>query len=383
MDMKEPGPRFWNTISFLASMIGLALSIAAIVLRNDVTLGMGHILGCGIGATPACANVALSSWAAPFFGISLGAFGASFFLLNGIWLVFETHSSERAYIARIAFFVSLVLLAYSAFIIKSFCSYCTGIDVVLLLLAIVARKSGKPISVRRLILSGAMFGAVLLALAAGVERGLFSILKSQRGWSNAPLEFDWAQLEMADKVPDTQIASIPFGDSQAQVTLHFFGDFKCHFCQETFKHLEEASEISGIKLQGYFHPFPQEESCNPGFGADGHSGACLAAKIALCSLGRPDQKSIFHFLFESPGMIQANVKETLFYIEANGPKYSGLGTCVESDVTQKKLDDAIRLSREFDVRVTPTMIIGNRMILGSPNRRDWIKILQKARETEI
>ncbi len=366
--------------------VGFSASLLALILEHDLHYGEGVVLGCGIASKTGCTLLALTSVSEGFYRIPLGALGAAFFLVFGFFSWIREAQLSKKIIMAVAFALSLILAGYSAFSIKAFCFYCFTVQVSILFLFADALRSHrnseieKP-ALKNTLLTILLFGVGVAGVSFGVERTTFMALHQKRAWKSTANRVTWSDLE-ADKEFRDPGAGIVFGDLKSKRVLHFFGDFKCQYCQQSYRALTEAIDYSGVTVKGVFHPFPQEDQCNPGYGQLAHGGACLASKVALCGLKRPDGDRIFQFLFESPDTIQKDVKDTLYFIETIGPQFTGIGKCIESPEVDIALKEQLKLAADFGIHLTPTFFVGPRKLVGSPNRTEWIKLLTHWKEIE-
>ena len=374
----------WMRLFFCA--VGFSASLLALILEHDLHYGEGVVLGCGIASKTGCTLLALTTISEGLFRIPLGAVGAAFFLVFGILSFIKGTQASKKIILAVAFALSVFLAGYSAFVIKAFCFYCFTVQVSVLFLfgemLVFARDwAAYKNSIKSTLLTLVLFTIGVGGVSFGVERLTFKALNQKRAWKSTPNRVTWSDLEVEKDFKEPG-AGIAFGDSKSKRVLHFFGDFKCPFCQQSFRALAQAIEYSGVTVKGVFHPFPQEDQCNPGYGQLAHGGACLASKVALCGLNRADGARIFQFLFESPDTIQKDVKDTLYFIETIGPQFTGIGKCIESSEADRLLKDQLKLAESFGIHLTPTFFLGSRKLVGSPNRTEWIKLLTQWKEIE-
>ncbi len=374
-----------SALKSIACLIGFSASLASLILDHDLRLGETSILGCGLAFFSGCSKVALSIAPEAWGRFSLGALGMAYFAFYLFGWSFGIKRRVLILLSNVSVFYALLLLLYSLIILRTFCTYCLVIDIALLCLLFENGKTIFSLWLPKLVfttknnLLPLLFSLIyFFALSIVFETMTFNFFKQKRHWQDNPVHFKLTEMSKANDVPTT--SGISFLSAAGRNTLHFYGDFKCFYCRDTIKNLKEAIDLSGASIRGIFHPYPQESSCNPYSNLVGHQGACVASKIALCTVGRNDLNQVIDFLFQETNRISADSKQTLQYIENSAPYFHNMQACIDSSATTEKLKDEIETARKIGVIGTPTFIMNDRAFSGSPTRREWLQILKQLPE---
>jgi protein-disulfide isomerase/uncharacterized membrane protein len=152
----------------------------------------------------------------------------------------------------------------------------------------------------------------------------------------------------------------------APIRIIEYGDFLCPDCRFLVQQLDQLKEEYAGKINIAFQFFPLDGQCNDVVEKDLHPGACALSYIAAHD---PDKFLAIH------DEIFANMRE------ARDPEWQqalmerhGVEGALEDVETHELVDRIIRTGAEYaktheqyehGIRSTPTMIINNRMVIGT------------------
>jgi protein-disulfide isomerase/uncharacterized membrane protein len=336
---------------------------------------------CDISAFLNCDSSAYSS-ISHFRGIPMGWFGL---LLGTIFLlgsVFPSPSFERTNkFLSLANALSVVgLFLYSVFFLKSLCLLCAGFYIFSLLSFFLFWKYGLKSEARgipgffRAYLSPSLkhlivFGAVMAAGAYGFH--LFYAAKKDARLGGVALRvvkeyYGLAKVNSPSVLSPywTAKATERFEDAPIQVIEYV--DFLCPDCLFLFEQLELLKKEYKGKLNIAFQFFPLESKCNTVVEKNLHPGACdLALMAAFDPLKfNAVHDEIFH------NFQKAKSPEWRTKLAGKYGVTAALGDKATQDLVQRIINTGAEYEKTSDryahgVRSTPTMIINNRMVIGT------------------
>ncbi len=373
-------PRALSFVSGLGMMLFSALTIRHFFAANyPESIWQGSF--CDISAFFNC-NSSASSPIAAVFDIPLGYFGLVVGALVSLGAAFPSDSFERTNKA-IALFNALgviTLLLYSIFVLKSLCLLCSGFYVFSLISAALfwkygiggderswRRKWANP-SVKYL----ATFGLLLAVGAYGMREYHQTKKLAVSGGGAARVVRQYFSL------PEVKLPSVlspywavrstqNFQDAPIQIVE--YADFLCPDClymHKQLKQIEQDKEFKG-KINLAYQFFPLEAKCNSVVPKDLHPGACEAAYIAAYD---PEKFARIHDeMWEN----YLQVKKNPEFRRELARRYG-----VEAAFTDRKTQDLVRqiinTGGEYEktsdkfapgIRSTPTMILNNRIVIGT------------------
>jgi uncharacterized membrane protein/predicted DsbA family dithiol-disulfide isomerase len=326
---------------------------------------------CDINAFFNCNSSAFSK-IAHYQGVPLGWFGLALGLLVVIGALFASKALERTNKA-LSFLNAvgvLALLGYSLLILKSLCLLCTGYYLFSLLSFFLFAKFG---------LRGAwfpnikvliVFGLLTLAGAYGFHLYFKAMTDAQSGGVGARAVKEYYRLE---KVPDPSFIS-PFMVAQstdrfqdAPIRIIEYSDFLCPDCLFLHEQLIRLKAEFAGKINIAFQFFPLD-SCNEVVKekANLHAGACDLAYIAAHDPGKflEIHNDIFSHFQEAKSpewraelARRYGVESALADPNTKDLVHRIMNTGLEYDKTSEKFAHGIRS--------TPTVIVNNRMIIGT------------------
>jgi protein-disulfide isomerase len=153
----------------------------------------------------------------------------------------------------------------------------------------------------------------------------------------------------------------------APIRIVEYADLLCSDCRYLHQQLQKLKEEFAGKLNIAFQFFPLEARCNDVVEKDLHPGACELSYVAASD---PDLFPEIHDeIFEN----FRTAKESAEWRRELSRRH-GVEAAVEDSVTQALVHRMIETGREYEktsdefshgIRSTPTMIINNRMIIGT------------------
>jgi protein-disulfide isomerase/uncharacterized membrane protein len=313
------------------------------------------------------------------WGVPVGYFGLILGGLVALGAVFPSESFERTNktLSLLNILGVIALLVYSVAYLGSLCLLCSGFYAFSLLSYLLFWRYGleRDVGLRRRWLSPS---AKLLATAFVVTTvGAWSVAEyhearreAQSGGAAARAVEQFYSLE---PVPWPSFIS-PFWTArsterfdEAPIRIVEYADLLCSDCRFLHQQLQKLKEEFAGKLNIAFQFFPLEARCNDVVEKDLHPGACELSYVAAHD---PDLFAEIH------DEIFANfraAKESAEWRRELSRRH-GVEAAVEDSVTQTLVHRMMETGREYEktseefshgIRSTPTMIINNRMIIGT------------------
>ena len=370
------GRRFASFISGIGMMVASIMTMRHFFLANYPT-SIFEGAFCDISAFFNCDSSAFSSIAA-VAGVPIGTFGMIVGALAALGAVFPSPSFERTNksISLANALGVLALAGYSVFFLKSLCLLCTGFYIFSLLSFFLFWRYGIDHDQRGLFRKFVRpsfkmlvtFGAITLIIAYGVL--LFHNAKkaAQTGTAMQIVK----QYYELPKVNSPSVIS-PYWSAKstekfedAAIQIVEYADFLCPDCFYLYQQLDKLKKDFAGKINIAFQFFPLEAKCNTVVDKDLHPGAC---DISLMTMYDPSKFLQIHDEIFS-NFQDAKKPE---WRQALASKYG-----VEAALTDKKTKDLLqriittgveyeKTSTQYahGIRSTPTMIINNRMVIGT------------------
>jgi len=325
---------------------------------------------CDINSFFNCNGSAYSS-IAHFHGVPMGYWGLILGLLVCLEALFPSRSFEKTMkaLTLLNTLGVLALLGYSLFVLKSLCLLCTGYYLFSFIAVFLYWRygvSGFPFpSLKQL----AVIGPLALAGAYGFHLFYAAEQDAQAGGVAARVVKEYYSLE---KAPNPSFIS-PFMIVQsterfedAPIRVIEYADFLCPDCLFMYEQLNRLKAEFAGKINIAFQFFPLEAKCNTVVDKDRHPGACdlsyIAAKDPASFI------SIYNEIFSH-------------FEEAKDPQWRAelaRKYGVESALTDPAVKDLVQrivaTGTEYEktstqyahgIRSTPTLIVNNRMIIGT------------------
>lgn len=350
---------------------------------------------CDISAFFNCDSSAYSP-IAHLFGVPLGYFGlaAGIFFLFGLLFPSSAMTRTMQTLALLNLLGVIGLFLYSLFILKSICLLCLGYYLFSILVFFSLWKMSPVSGLRKLksfLTPSLKITIVALILLFGGAFGYHQFyqakLAAQQGGVAAQIVREFYSLE---KVPNPSFIS-PFWTAKAtekfeDAPIHIveYADFLCPDCLYLFYQLEQLKKEYPGQLNIAFQFFPLEGKCNQVVDKDLHPGACDLSYIAAY-----DQEKFLAIHDE----IFRNFKKARIpeWRQKLAQKY-GVEEALTDEATRQLVQKIINTGAEYEktsarypygIRSTPTMIINNRMIIGTlpyPHLKAIVEALLQEKE---
>jgi len=152
----------------------------------------------------------------------------------------------------------------------------------------------------------------------------------------------------------------------APIRIVEYADFQCPDCLKLRNDLEDLKKDFGDKMNVAFQFFPLDGKCNTVVDKDKHPQACTLSYIAAHDPGK--FLAIHDEIFDN--FRKARGEE---WVESLAQKY-GVEAALTDERTKKIVQDIINTGREYKptsdryqygIRSTPTMILNERMVIGT------------------
>jgi len=400
LTLRSLGLRFWSFITGLGMAVASYLTIDHFFRANfPETIFTGSF--CDLSSFFNCDSSAYSS-IAHFQGVPLGYWGLVLGLLVMLGAVLPSARMEKVnkLLALPNALGVLTLFFYSVFFLKSLCLLCSGYYVFSLLNFFLFWKYGlkpeipglfgfikelvapaiKPIAVVGILTIMGAYGFHLFyqakkdAQLGGVATKIVKEFYSLEKVKNPSLISPYWTARATEKFEDAPIRIIEYGD------------FLCSDCLFLFKQLERIKKEYEGKINIAFQFFPLEAKCNEVVDKDKHPGSCELSYIAAYDPAK--------FL---------RIHDEIFrnFEKAKNPEWRlqlakkyGVEAALKDEKTKALVKQIIETGKEYEktsdrfpygIRSTPTIIINNRMIIGTlpyAHLKAIIESLLSERETQ-
>jgi protein-disulfide isomerase/uncharacterized membrane protein len=380
LTLKSGWPRFWSFVAGLGMTVASFLTIDHFFRANfPETIFTGAF--CDISSFFNCDSSAYSS-IAHFRGVPLGYWGLVLGILVMLGAVLPSARFEKVnkFLALPNALGVITLFLYSVFFLKSLCLLCSGYYIFSLLNFYLFWKFG--LKSESPGLAGFIKEFGLGSLKPLVAIGLLTIMgasgfrlfyqakkDAQLGGVATKIVKEFYSLQPV-KSPGiispywTAKATEKFED--APIRIIEYADFLCPDCLFLFKQLERIKKEYAGKINIAFQFFPLEAKCNDVVDKDRHPGACDLSFIAAYDPAK--------FL---------RIHDEIFrnFEKAKSPEWRlqlakkyGVEAALTDEKTKELVKKIIDTGKEYEktserypygIRSTPTMIINNRMIIGT------------------
>ena len=333
---------------------------------------------CDISAFFNCDSSAYSAISA-IAGVPLGFFGLFIGALVVLGAVFPSAAFERTNktISLVNAIGVVVLLLYSVFGLGSLCLLCSGFYVFSLASWYlfwkygIDKDEGFPASwFRPSIKYLATFAVMLLIGAYGLRLYTGARQDAQSGGVAARAVKQFYNLELVEWpsfISPFWTARATESFEEAPIRIVEYGDLLCSDCLYLHEQLKQLKVEFEGKLNIAFQFFPLEARCNDVVDKDLHPGACDMSYAAAYD---PEKFLAIHD--EIFGNFQQARRQEEWRAEL--PGRFGVEAALSDPATIALVDRMIQTGREYEktderfahgIRSTPTMIINNRMIIGT------------------
>ncbi len=360
--------RLWSFIAGAGMTAASILTIRHFFLANfPESIFQGSF--CDINAFFNCDSSAFSPLA-HFHGVPMGYFGLFAGALVVLGALLPSAAFERTN-KFLAFFNALGvvgLFVYSVFFLKTLCLLCAAYYIFSLLSFLLFWKYGLSRALPSLKLL-TVFAILALTGAYGFQLFFEAKKEAQLGGVAMNVVKEYYSLE---EVSDPSFIS-PFWTAraterfeEAPIRIIEYADFLCPDCLFLYRQLKQLEREYSGKVNIVFQHFPLEAKCNTVVEKDLHPGACDLALMA--SFDPAKFKAIHDEIFEnfqkarSPEWREALAKK--YQVEA------ALTDPATGELVRKIIDTGAEYEKTSEkfahgIRSTPTMIINNRLVIGT------------------
>lgn len=374
----------WKGPRVLSLLIGLGMAGAALLTIHHYFAANfpATIYAGSIADVSAFFNCDASAFArlAQVGGVPLGYFGLMAGALVVLGALFPSGALERTslFLATVNALAVACLGVYAVSVERSLCLYCGAYWLCSFASVGVfwrwAEGREVPGGVARLVrptpLVLAVFALVVGAGAFGFARFTGAKRQAETGGEAARVVRAFLALPRVEWPstisPFWSVRSTPrFEDAPIQVVE--YSDFLCSDCLLAYRQMQVLKRDFAGKLNVAFQPFPLEARCNPVVEKNKHPGACDVTAIALAA--GPDRFPAIH----DEIFTHFRLAKTPAWRAALARRYGVPGATADSAV----LGLARRLTETgkeygptsarfpYGIRSTPTMIVNNRLIIGT------------------
>jgi uncharacterized membrane protein/protein-disulfide isomerase len=358
-------------------MVASILTLRHFFMANyPATIWEGSV--CDINAFFNCDSSAFSV-ISQIAGVPLGYFGLIVGALVSLGALFPSEAFERTNksLATLNVVGVVALLLFSVFWLKSLCLFCAGYYVSSALSFALFWKYGidrdasglRAKYVQPSLKHAATFAVVLLVGAYGMRMFHEAKKEAQTGGVAARI------VEQYFNLPAVHTPSVvsPYWSvrstsrfEDAPIQLIEYGDFLCSDCLYLYKQIQKLKEEFKGKINIAFQFFPLEAECNAVVEKNKHPGACELSYIAA----------------QNPAKF-AEIHDVIFgnFDAAKNPEWRrelarryGVEAALSDPAAKETVKRITNTGAEYEktsekyahgIRSTPTLILNNRMIIGT------------------
>ncbi len=333
---------------------------------------------CDISAFFNCDSSAFSV-ISQVIGIPIGYFGLFAGGLVALGALFPSEAFERTNksIALANVLGVLTLFAYSVFILKSLCLLCSGYYLFSILSFLLFWRLGIDRDARGFFARYVRFSFKLVAVFAVVAAmGAYGVILFHNAKKEAQTGTAQTIVRQFTELPKVAWPSVisPFWTAKstekfedAPIQVVEYADLLCSDCLYLTQQLDKLKKEFAGKINVAFQYFPLDTRCNKVVTKNLHPGAC---DLSLISAHDPAKFLAIH------DEIFANfrtAKASPEWRQALARKY-GVEAALTDEKTKALVESIINTGMEYEknsekaafgIRSTPTMIINNRMLIGT------------------
>ena len=335
---------------------------------------------CDISAFFNCNSSAFSPLA-QVAGVPLGYFGAFMGALVCLGVLFPSEKFERTNnsLAWLNALGVISLGAYSIIATRSLCLLCSGYYLFSLVSFVLFWRFGidraDPSLLKRWVYPSPRFlatFAVLLAVGAyGFREYHMTRKQAQSGGAAAKVVEQYFSLPTVNTpslVSPYWVARSTEKFEDAPIQVIEYADFLCPDCLYLSKQMQRLKEEFKGKINVAFQFFPLEGKCNHVVAKDLHPGACEVAYMAAAA-GPEKFAAVHDELFANYNSAKRNPEWRKQFAQQKGVE-----AAIADPALQERVRQIIDTGAEYDktsdkfahgVRSTPTLIINNRMVIGT------------------
>ena len=380
-DSSTMGDRRWPRLASFLTGIGMAvaslLTIEHFYAANFPTSIFAGSF-CDINTFFNCDSSAYSS-IAQLGGVPLGWLGLVVGALVALGAVFPSPAFERSNkaISLVNAVGVIVLLLYSVFGLGSLCLLCTGFYLFSLVSCWlfwkhgIDRDRGFPTAwLRPSVKHLATWAVVLLAGGWGFSLYTDARREAQSGGVAARAVKEFYNLDLVEWpsfISPLWTAKASDEFEAAPIRIVEYGDLLCSDCLYLYEQLKRLEQEFAGQMNVAFQMFPLEAKCNDVVEKDLHPGAC---DLSYAAVHDPEKFLDIHDeIFDN--FHEARRDEEW---RAALPGRFGVEAALTDPETRALVDRMIQTGREYarthekyshGIRSTPTMILNNRMVIGT------------------
>ncbi len=164
------------------------------------------------------------------------------------------------------------------------------------------------------------------------------------------------------------------GNPNASVTLLRFSDFSSGACQGVAAALKPILEQYGDRIRQVYLNYPLNASCNPAVQRTKFPMSCLASKAALCAFQQGKFWDYHDRVLQHPTQNYKSVANEL------GMDLFSFENCLDSEKTNRLLQEDIATAIQFKVTKVPTIYINGRPFLDWQNAERLRLVLESELE---
>lgn len=209
--------------------------------------------------------------------------------------------------------------------------------------------------------------AVLVASAAAIAGTAVSRELRSRApgpqRSVAAVRSDWKSFASSGR--------LTVGPDDAAVTVVVFSDYTCRFCKELDQLLQSSQAKFGKSLRIQYRHYPRESI----------PGARLAALALECAAGIDRGWTMHRALFVAQDSLGALSSRAIADMTGSQDT-DAIERCLSDERTAAGLAADVDAGKRLGVRVTPTMLVNERVIAGAPTAAALDELLRQAGAVE-
>jgi uncharacterized membrane protein/protein-disulfide isomerase len=332
---------------------------------------------CDISAFLNCDSSAFSP-ISQIAGVPLGYFGLILGAIFALGALFPSERFERTNksLSLLNFLGVIALLSYSILILKSLCLLCSGYYIFSILSLILFWQYGIDRNEPRLMLRFARpsfkylatFAVITLAGAYGFYQFHQAKKEAQTGNALQTVKqyYELPEVKSPSTISPYWTAKSTEKFEDAAIQIIEYADFLCPDCLYLTQQLDRLKKEFAGKINIAFQFFPLESQCNTVVDKNLHPGTC---NLSFMAAYKPDKFLAIH------DEIFANFRSArnAQWRRELGRKYQveeGLSDPRTREIVLKIINTGAEYEKTSDkfahgIRSTPTMILNNRMIIGT------------------
>ncbi len=376
----HPWRRIWSFLAGTGMIVSAVLTIRHFFLANfPESIFAGSF--CDISAFLNCDSSAYSS-IAHFWGVPMGYFGLFVGALVALGALFPSAAFERTTksLSLLNALGVIGLLVYSLFFLRSLCLLCGGYYLFSLFSFFLFWKYGLKTEGRGLLprARSFLFSSLKYLAVSAVVLGagaygfhLFYGAKKDAQLGGVSLKvvkeyYSLAEVPNPSLISPYWIARSAESFEDASIRVIAYSDFLCSDCLFLYKQLKLLKNEYNGKINIAFQFFPLEARCNKVVEKNLHPGACDLSYMAAYDQAK--FSAIHDEIFEN--FTKARNPEW----RAQLAKRYGVQAALDDPATKELVHRIINTGAEYErtsdryahgIRSTPTMIINNRMVIGT------------------